>query len=167
MQGIQVPSRRQIDEKQPFPLYRKMAFASGHFLNVLAISMWFPYNVTFFEKVLQIPPKSTGTIILLAQIAGAISNPFVGMWSDQTRIRYGRRKVFHLLGVVSIACSFFFIWHQCLGCENAQYSYQVIYFASIAVLFEFGWASTAIAQLSLIPELTSDKHVKVELTSLR
>ncbi len=126
---------RQDNEQRPFPLYRKLAFASGHFLNVLGISMWFPYNVSFFEKVLGIPPKNTGTIILIAQVFGALSNPFVGMWSDQTRVRYGRRKVFHLVGVIAIACSFFFVRHQCIGCENTPHTYQVLYFASVAIVF--------------------------------
>ena len=148
-------------------LFRRIAFGSGHFLNVLAISMWFPYNVTFFQKVLELPPKSTGTIVLIAQAAGAISTPFVGMWSDQTRCRYGRKKIFHLLGLAAIASTFFFIWHECFGCSDTPYSYQVLYFSSFAAVFEFGWAAIQVAQLSLIPELSADKHMKVELNSIR
>ena len=150
-----------------FPWYRKVSLASGHFLNVLAISMWFPYNVSFFQKVLGLTPKSTGNIILIAQVAGAISTPFVGMWSDQCSCKYGRRKIFHLLGVFSIAVAFFFIWHECLGCTDVSTSYKVLYFACFAAVFEFGWASTQIATLSLIPELAPDRKVKIELNSMR
>lgn len=149
------------------PLRQRIAFGSGNFINVLAVSMWFPYNVTFFQKVLQLPPKSTGTIILIAQLAGALSTPFIGLWSDQARCRYGRRKVFHLIGVIAVACSFFFIWHDCFGCTDVSDQYQVLYFSSFAIVFEFGWAAVQIAQLSVIPELTSDKHMKVELNAIR
>ena len=136
-------------------------------MNVVGISMWFPYNVTFYQKVLGIPPRSTGTIILIAQIFGAISLPFLGLWSDQTHLKYGRRKIFHLVGVSAVAASFFFIWHECITCAGDPPLYQVIYFASFAIVFEFGWAATQIAQLSLIPELSSDKHVQVGLNALR
>lgn len=148
------------------PLYRKLAFGSGHFLMVLAVSMWFSYSVLFFEKVLVLPASGTGTIVLVSQIFGAVSTPFVGMWSDDCKCGYGRRKIFHLMGNIAVACSFFFIWHDCLGCEEAEDPYKVLYYASLAAIFQFG-AAVQIAQLSLIPELTTDKSVKVELNSIR
>ena len=154
--------------RRRLPFYSRIFFGTGHVLNVLAASMWFPYNVSFFQKVLKLPPTSTGTIILVAQIAGAISTPFFGIWSDQTRCRYpGRRKIFHLFGVLAEACSFFFIWHACLGCSDAPVGYQVLYYASFAAMLQCGWGAAQIAQLSLIPELTDDKNIKVELTSTR
>lgn len=147
--------------------YTKLAFASGHFLNVLGVSMWFPYAVTFYQKVLGIPPKSTGTIILIAQVFGAVLMPFLGLWSDQTHLKYGRRKIFHLVGVCATAVATFFIWHECIYCAAEPPLYQVIYFASFAIVFQFGWAAAQIAQLSLIPELTLDKNVQVGLNALR
>ena len=150
------------------PLYSKLSFAVGNFINVLAVSMWFPYNISFFQKVLQLPPSSAGTIVLVAQIGGAISTPFIGVWSDSCHCRVpGRRKVFQLIGILCVACSFFFIWHECLGCTNTPVGYQVLYYSSFAIVFEFGWAATQVGQLSLIPVLTSDKSVKVELNSIR
>ena len=161
------PSEREGSSHR-LPLYIKLAFAAGNFINVLGVSMWFPYNVTFFQKVLLLPPRSAGTIILVAQLAGALSTPFVGIWSDQTRCRFpGRRKVFHLMGMLAVASSFFFIWHECFSCENAPYHYQVLYYSSFAIVFEFGWAAIQVSQLSLIPELTTDRNVKVELNSIR
>ena len=75
--------------------------------------------------------------------------------------------MFHLIGMLAVASSFFFIWHECLGCVNAPYNYQVLYYSSFAIVFEFGWAAIQVSQLSLIPELTTDKNVKVELNSIR
>ena len=158
--------QNRVGVRQRLPFYRKLAFGTGHFLMVLAVAMWFSYSVVFFEKVLKIPASSTGTIILISQIFGAISTPFVGMWSDDCKCRYGRRKIFHLMGNVSVACSYFFIWYECLGCEDVEDPYKVLYYASFAAMYQFG-AAVQIAQLSLIPELTSDKSTKVELNSIR
>lgn len=149
------------------PWYRRLAFGTGHVLHVLAAAMWYPYGLVFFELVLQLSAKSTGTIILVAQVVGAISTPFVGMWSDQCRCNYGRRKIFHLMGVVAGVFSFFFVWHECFNCADVSEGYQVLYFSCFAAVFQFGWAAAQIAQLSLIPELTTDKSVKVELNSIR
>lgn len=149
------------------PWYRKLAFACGHFMNVVAISMWFPYSVIFYQKVIGLPPSDVGNIILIAQIAGAISLPFIGMWSDQTVLKYGRRKIFHLFGTLATGSVLFFMWHDCLGCTAAPPLYQVIYFASFAVVFQFGWAATQIAQLSLIPELVRNKSAQVGINAMR
>lgn len=157
-----------LQTRKSFPFYRRVAYGTANFINVLAVSMWFTYNVGFYQKVLQLPPKSAGTIVLAAQIGGAVSTPFIGVWSDHCRCKTpGRRKVFQLIGVASVALSFFFMWHDCLGCSAAPVQYQVLYYSCFAVLFEFGWGATQIGQLSLIPELTTDKSIQVELNSIR
>ena len=154
--------------RRPLPLYRRIAYGTANFTNLLAVSMWFTYSVGFYQRVLQLSPKSAGTIILAAQIGGAISTPLIGMLSDRCHCRVpGRRKIFQLVGVSCVAVSFFFIWHECLGCSTAPVKYQVLYYSFFAIIFEFGWASTQIGQLALIPELTSDKSVQVELNSIR
>ena len=159
---------RPAQSREPFPFYRRVAYGTGNFTTLLAVAMWFTYNVSFYEKVLQLPPKSAGTIILVAQIGGALSTPFVGMWSDDCHCRRpGRRKVFQLVGVASVVVSFFFVWHGCLGCSATPAAYQVVYFSCFAIVFEFGRASAQIGQLALIPELTSDKSIQVELNSVR
>ena len=161
-------SRKKEDGNNSLPLYKRIAFGSGHFMSVMAIAMWFPYNVSFYEKVVGLTPKSTGTIILIAQVVGAISTPFVGLWSDQCTCNYGRRKIFILIGTIAVAAPFLFMWHECLGCHDTPEPYQVLYFSSFAVVFQFGWAAVQISQLSLIPELTiNNTSKKVELISLR
>ena len=156
------------EEKRLLKIHRKIAYAAGNFITVLAISMWFPYNVVFFQDVLQLPPKSVGDIILVAQVGGAISTPLIGMWSDVCRCRIpGRRKVFHLLGLICITCVLFFLWYKCLGCSDHSPSIQVLYYCCFAVVFQFGWASIQVGQLALLPELCSLKKTQVELNSLR
>lgn len=157
-----------VQGRRPFPLYRRVAYGTANFTNLLAVSMWFTYSVAFYQNVLLLPAKSAGTVILAAQIGGAVSTPFIGVWSDNCRCKIpGRRKVFQLIGVLSVAASFFFMWHECLGCSMAPVQYRVLYYSCFAVVFEFGWAATQIGQLSLIPELTSDKSIQVELNSIR
>lgn len=155
------------EEKSPMRWYTKIAFASGHFVIVLGWAMWFPYSVTFFTKVLLLPPETTGIIVLLVQIAAAVSFPFFGVWSDQTQLKYGRRKIFHLLGMLAATVSFFFMWHECFGCSNSPPAYQIIYFSSFGIVLSCGWSAVALAQISLIPELAPDKNTIVQLNALR
>ncbi|KAK3709913.1 hypothetical protein QZH41_020039, partial [Actinostola sp. cb2023] len=41
------------------------------------------------------------------------------------------------------------------------------YYTPFIVVFQFGWASTQISHLALIPELTSDEHEKTSLNAIR
>lgn len=157
------------NEVKPLSRIRRIAYGTGHFYCVVAIAaMWFPYYVSFATKVLHLPPKSTGTIVLIGQIGGAISTPFVGHWSDECICRIpGRRKVFHLIGVLFVAAAFFFLWHDCFGCSLASPGYKVLYYSCFAIVVQFGWAAGQVGQLALLPELTKDKNTQVELSSIR
>lgn len=155
-------------DSDKLPIIQRVAFGTGHVLNIMAVvGMWYPYSVTFFQNVLGLSPQGTATILLISQVVGAIVTPFIGIWSDFCHCKYGRRKIFHLVGVIFVTCSFFFIFFRCIQCEGLSESYKILYYSSFAIVFQFGWASTQISQLALVPELTSNKATKVELNSIR
>ncbi|XP_009321279.1 PREDICTED: major facilitator superfamily domain-containing protein 12, partial [Pygoscelis adeliae] len=76
----------------------------------------------------------------------------------------GRRSA----GTTCVLVSFPFIFNPCLGCkENTPQWAAFIYYLPFIVIFQFGWAATQISHLSLIPELVTSDHEKVELTAFR
>lgn len=166
--SIPVSEEAMEAERKLLRPHRKLAYATGNFLNMLAVAVWFPYNVIFFQDVIGLTPKNAGNIILIAQAGGAISTPFIGMWSDQCVCKFpGRRKVFHLLGMVTMSLVFFFLWYDCLGCSHASQSYKVLYYSCLAIVFQFSWATIQVSQLALLPELCVQKKTQVQLNSLR
>lgn len=71
-------------------------------------------------------------------------------------------------GTVCVLLSFPFIFSPCLGCGDRTPEWAaLLYYGPFVVVFQFGWAATQIAHLSLIPELVTNDHEKVELTALR
>ncbi|KAJ8418961.1 hypothetical protein AAFF_G00004600 [Aldrovandia affinis] len=111
-----------------------------------------------------------GVLLLVGQIADGVCTPLIGYESDRTPGcgQYGKRKTWHLVGTVSVLVSFFFIFNPCPGCD--EYTPQwagLTYFIPFIIIFQFGWAATQISHLSLIPELVSCEHAKVELTAYR
>lgn len=149
------------------PIPRKLAYGVGHVFNDLCASMWFTYLVLFFHKVVLLGNTYAGMLILIGQLADALATPVVGFFCDKTHVRYGRRKLWHLIGTVMVAVSFFFFWHTCLGCRDSRLWIKMVYFSIPIIVFQFGWASVQISHLSLIPELTSDKNERVGLNAIR
>ena len=146
--------------------HQKVALGAGLVLTAMVMVVWYTYSVAFFERVLRIPAKSTGTIVLVGQVSAAISAPLVGVWSDQLKVKFGRRKITHLAGATAAALSLVFLWHKCITCSNSPSVYQTVYFASFAALCFTGTVTTQTAIYSLIPELASDEKTNVELNSI-
>uniref|UniRef100_A0ACB8F245 Major facilitator super domain-containing protein 12 n=1 Tax=Sphaerodactylus townsendi TaxID=933632 RepID=A0ACB8F245_9SAUR len=80
----------------------------------------------------------------------------------------GTKLFCRLARTISVLLSFPFIFNPCLGCSEKTPEWAVlIYYIPFVVIFQFGWAATQISHLSLIPELVTHDHEKVELTAFR
>ena len=67
-----------------------------------------------------------------------------------------------------MALAFPLIYLQCFGCNsNTSESIQFLYYAPLVIIFQFGWASTQINHLALIPDLAKGDGDKVTLNTLR
>ncbi|NXJ81502.1 MFS12 protein, partial [Trogon melanurus] len=71
-------------------------------------------------------------------------------------------------GTTCVLVSFPFIFNPCLGCSDDTPQWAAfIYYLPFIIIFQFGWAATQVSHLSLIPELVTSAHEKVELTAFR
>eukprot|EP00731_Ephydatia_muelleri_P033604 Em0033g20a len=155
-------------KEETLTLKERCAFGTAHLMNVLCLSgMWFSYILIFFTKVIGLPDSQAGLILLIAQFGGAVITPAVGLASDTCSCAYGRRKIFHLFGMIAMLCTFVFLWLDCLGCKNASGGYKVLYYSSLAIVVQFGWSGTQLAQLTLVPELATDKATRMQLNQIR
>lgn len=158
-------------KKERMTVAQRAAYSVGHVLNDLCASMWFTYLLLYFNLVLKFSNGKAGVLVLIGQVADAMATPFVGIASDNTNsmkiCRYGRRKIWHLIGTVCTVISFPFLFIPCIGMESSDQSVQMIYYAVFIIIFQFGWASVQVAHLSLIPDLTKNPNEKTELNALR
>lgn len=146
----------------------KLCYGVGHILNDLTASTWFTYLLVYLQKVVKFSGIEAGVLLLIGQVADAIATPLVGIESDKLeRCSYGRRKIWHLVGVICVVISFPFIFNLCIGCNNPSHLAMFIYYAPFIVVFQFGWASTQISHLSLIPELITNDQEKCDLNAMR
>uniref|UniRef100_A0A1Y1LD93 Major facilitator superfamily (MFS) profile domain-containing protein n=1 Tax=Photinus pyralis TaxID=7054 RepID=A0A1Y1LD93_PHOPY len=169
--GAVMDSGEYTEVYRRLPLKLQLAYGMGHVLNDVCASMWFTYLLVFFHLVLEFSNWEAGFMLLVGQVADALSTPFVGFHSDQSDniwlCRYGRRKTWHLLGSICVISSFPFIFSPCLNCSGSHSWAQMIYFSVFIIIFQFGWASIQISHLSLIPELTPNEHDRTKLTAIR
>ncbi|KAG5275983.1 hypothetical protein AALO_G00126650 [Alosa alosa] len=159
-----------MPKQDSLPIRKRLCYAVGHFLNDLCASMWFTYLLVYYHTVLGFLDTYAGVLLFIGQIADGICTPLIGYESDRTPGcgSYGKRKTWHLVGTLCVIVSFPFIFNPCLGCAGGTPNWVgITYFTPFIIVFQFGWAATQISHLSLIPELVSCEHDKVELTAYR
>lgn len=155
--------------RRPLTRVTKLSYGVGHVLNDLCASMWFSYLLIYFHKVVIFNNVDAGIFLLAGQIADGLATPFVGIQSDKTEdVKYGKRKIWHLGGTIAVAITFPFIFDLCVyDCANNPRWTLFVYYIPFIVLFQFGWASTQISHLALIPDLATTTNEKVLLNAIR
>lgn len=86
-------------------------FASGDLFGGGAQLIINFYYLIFLTDVVRIRPSLAGIIIMIAQVWDAVSDPMMGLVSDRTRTRWGRRRPYFLIGFFGILAAFFMIWY--------------------------------------------------------
>lgn len=160
-------TKRKVSKKVSLSVSQRFCYSVGHVLNDLAGNTWFSYLLVFLTKIAGLPNAHAGYVLLISQVFEGICTPLAGILCDKTVCKYGRRKSWHLLGTVCVTISFPFIFNRCLGCTDSSNTAKFFYYTGFSMVFGFGWGSTQIGHLSLIPEISKRESERVELNALR
>jgi sugar (glycoside-pentoside-hexuronide) transporter len=87
------------------------AFASGDMFGGGAQTMIAFFYLRFLTDFVGISPALAGSIIAVARIWDAVSDPLMGVITDNTRSRFGRRKPYFLVGFFGILAAVFLLWY--------------------------------------------------------
>ena len=154
------------DVFERLPRSQRAIHGVGHVLNDLVSGVWFSYIIIYLTKVVGLSNRLTGLIILLGQITDGVFTPFIGIICDRTVCRYGRRKVWHLIGTVLVSATLPLLLIRLLE-ESTSDVLKMVYYVGIASVFQFGWGCVQISHLSLIPEISRREDERVELNAIR
>lgn len=104
-----------------------------------------------------------GAVLLGARIFDAFTDPGIGLLSDSTKSRFGRRRPWIAAGSVLTAMSVLFLFNPPIA---GQINSGIWFAIGIFLLFLF-WTSVIVPYESLGPELTFDYNERTSLFSIR
>lgn len=159
-------SQKKASRENKLTSGQKVCYGVGHILNDLAANAWFSYLIIYLTKVAGLSNSHTGKVVMAGQLTDGICTPITAILNDKTVCRYGRRKIWHLLGSICVSFSFPLLFTRLLG-DEASDSLKLAYYISIAAVFQVGWGCVQISHLSLIPEIAIKELEKVELNAIR
>ncbi|MDE2701315.1 MAG: MFS transporter, partial [Gemmatimonadota bacterium] len=114
----------------PIPLLEKIAYGVGVLPMNTSVNSIKKLSGPIFNITLGMHPSKVGTVLLLSRGWDAITDPFMGWLSDNTKSRWGRRRPYLLLGAILTAIGYALILNVPQGLsQDALYAYFM--FASL------------------------------------
>jgi GPH family glycoside/pentoside/hexuronide:cation symporter len=109
------------------PVLSKAAYGLGTALDMWGHWLYPSVAYAVFNIYLGVSPALIGVALMLNRLADALSDPFFGWLSDNTRTRFGRRRPFLLLGgiVAGIGLPMLFLWVSPAWSEKQIFVYML------------------------------------------
>ncbi|ACB51847.1 probable sodium/galactoside symporter protein [Crocosphaera subtropica ATCC 51142] len=147
----------------------KLAYGAGDFGPAIAANILVFYLLFFFTNVAGLPPGLAGSILMIGKISDAINDPIVGVLSDKTRTRWGRRLPWILGGMIPFALFYSLQWiiPQFSDDLSANRWGLFAYYVIIGIFFNIAYTTVNLPYTALTPELTQDYNERTSLNSFR
>ncbi|MBN2769232.1 MAG: MFS transporter [Spirochaetes bacterium] len=148
---------------QKLTIFKKFSYALPAFsLAVIGIPVYV-YIPKFYTDVIGLNVSIIGGILLSARLFDAVTDPAIGLLSDRTVTRFGRRRPWIISGAVFTAVAIAFLFNP----PRTETINPYIWFTiSIFLLFLF-WTTVVVPYESFGPELTFDYKDRTSLFSFR
>ena len=144
---------------------RKLAYASGEIGYALGpgtvIAFWYTF---FLTDVARLDLGLVSLFWLVVTLWDAVNDPILGLISDRTRTRWGRRRPYLLFGALPLGVLFVMLW---VIPPFAHQGLLFAYYTVVYILFEFAFTMVSCPYIALTPELTLDHDERMSLVALR
>jgi glycoside/pentoside/hexuronide:cation symporter, GPH family len=141
----------------------KLAYGVGDFGPALMANVLVFFLMYFLVNVAGLDARLAGSVLLIGNIWDAVNDPIVGVLSDRTQSRWGRRLPWIVLGAVPFGLSFFLQWLV----PTRDQTWLFIYYIAISLLSNTFYTIVNLPYTALTPELTKDYHERTSLNSFR
>lgn len=144
-------------------LWTKLAYGAGDMgagmtSNLIAFSF-----LIFLTEVAGVSPLAAGTVLLLGKVWDGVNDPLVGMLSDRTRTRWGRRYPWIFLSAIPFGITFVLMWWVPEGSASFRFWYYVV----TSILFQIFFTTVNLPYTTLTAELSQNYDERTDLTSFR
>ena len=118
----------------------------------------------FLTNVIGLAPALAGTVTLISEIWDAISDPLMGVISDNTKTKFGRRRPYMLVGGCLLAVAFSLIFLPVRGMDT---TWKFIYCAATYLFYNTVSTMIAVSYSSLSAEISESSEEKDAANVLR
>jgi glycoside/pentoside/hexuronide:cation symporter, GPH family len=156
-----------LDKK--IDLSTKLAFGAGDLGTAITAMIGISYLSPFLTDVAGLSPGLAGRTQLIGKVWDAINDPMVGVLSDRTQSKWGRRYPWMIWGAVPFGLCFFLNWIVPHFSDNPGFNQIALfwYYTAASILFNAFYTVVNLPYTALTAELTKDYDERTSLNSFR
>lgn len=151
-------------QETPLPLWEKVIFCAGDLFGGGGQSVISVLYLIFLTNVIGINPAWAGTVLMLSKLWDAISDPLMGVISDNTRSPMGRRRPYILAGGALLFAAIALMWYP-VG--FASQMAKVVYMTVVYIFYSTASTIISVPYCSMSTEITTDIAMRSKLNLLR
>ena len=121
------------------------------------------FLLIYYNQVLGLNSFKVGLVIMAALVLDAFIDPMVGILSDRTRSRWGRRHPWMYASALPIAIGWLLLWNPPEGSETFRLGWLFV----TAVVVRSAVSCFEVPSQALTPELTADYDERTRVTAYR
>ncbi len=144
-------------------LKEKLAYGAGDLGPAITANILVFFLLYFLVNVAGLNPALAGSILLLGNIWDAVNDPMVGVVSDRTQHRWGRRLPWIVYGAIPFGITYFLQWIVPASNQWVLFGYYL----AIALVSNTFFTVVNLPYTALTPELTQDYDERTSLNSFR
>jgi GPH family glycoside/pentoside/hexuronide:cation symporter len=136
--------------------WRDICYSFGNFSGGIvsyAMGSWYMY---YYMDELGLPARYYSYAMLIYGIWNAINDPMMGIISDNTRSRWGRRKPYMMFGAIPLGLALVMLFVPPQTVVSQELS-LFIYFVAALCLFDTFFTMTMLAWSAVLPEMYLDE----------
>jgi glycoside/pentoside/hexuronide:cation symporter, GPH family len=146
------------------PLHEKALWGLGGFGENMANSALTSLVNAIYQVGYGLNPVVIGWVLASSRIFDALTDPWMGNLTDNTRSRWGRRRPYVVVGAIALAVSFAFLWLPPAGLGPRGIA---IYLGLAAFLFYLAFTVFIIPYSALGLEMVTDYQARTRLFVFR
>ena len=145
-------------------LKAKLSYACGDIYGGGAFMIFSLLFMNFLVLVEGLPVVATTIIIFIGKLWDAVTDPIMGRLSDKTRSKFGRRRLYFLLGIVPVFLSFVMLFYS-FGIEGV--TAKIVYYTFSYMFFGTAFTIVMVPYNAILSDITSDYNERTNFTTIR
>lgn len=150
--------------KERISTREKLIYALGDIFGGGGQSLIAVIYLIFLTNVVKLNPAWAGTVLMISKLWDAVSDPLMGLISDNTHSKMGRRKPYIAFGSLGLILAMALMW---LPVNFPSEIGKVIYMTVVYVFYSTISTIIAVPYSSLSTEITTDIDERSRINMLR
>ncbi len=145
-------------------LITKIAYACGDIYGGGSFLIVGLLLLAFLTKVEGLSGTWAGIIIFIGKAWDAVTDPVMGILSDRTKSKFGRRRVYFLLGAVPVFASWVLLWHSFGITGDAA---KIVYYTAAFMFFSTAFTIVMVPYNAILADMIKDYDKRSAFTGIR